>query len=65
MIEEVPGDVAPMVEQLLCKQRVVGSNPTFSTYSRILMGGDSMSIERALVIAILVILFIAVLMWVF
>lgn len=29
------------------------------------MGGDSMSVERALVIAILVVLFIAVLTWVF
>jgi hypothetical protein len=37
---QLHGLVAPTVEQLLCKQTVVGSNPTWST-KRILEPGDN------------------------
>jgi hypothetical protein len=38
-LEQPQGDVAPTVERLPCKQRVVGSNPTVSTERDVVDGG--------------------------
>ena len=41
------GDVAQLVERLLCKQKDVGSSPIFSTYAGVAERMGSTTIRRA------------------
>lgn len=46
------GDVAPMVERLLCKQDVEGSNPFISTQEK---GGVNMNILLTIVVIVVIV----------